>query len=344
MPWIEPVGLNVQWSSDMPSVYLSTVAVSAAIVDLSTDVTITVTVKDAQGVPMRGIVVVLSTTGSSNTLTQPAAVTDASGVATGTLSSSVAGDKVVSATADGLLIEQTASVTVASAAPPAFSPDDLAGLEWWLAADAIVGLADADPVTTWEDESGNERDAAQGTAANQPTYRTNVQNGKPVVRFDGVNDCLVSDLVTASLDYTIFGAWRYITIGAGTQNTNFFNGTTSSSNGYALEVQESNSRNILHRAVANITDGTGTTNFELWTATNAVRTDPILYINGVAQGMSGSGAPNTPTMQTILGARNTDGTSAPANVDIAELLVYSRVLTSIEREQVEDYLMDKYGL
>jgi probable HAF family extracellular repeat protein len=74
--------------------------------------TISVTVKDAGGNPIRGVRVVLSATGSGNTLTQPASLTDASGVATGTLSSTVAGTKTVSATADGTSIVQTAVVTV----------------------------------------------------------------------------------------------------------------------------------------------------------------------------------------------------------------------------------------
>ena len=76
--------------------------------------TITVTVKDASGAPISGATVVLSASGTGNTLTQPAGPTDAAGVATGTLSSTGGGSKIVSATANGTAITQTATVEVMS--------------------------------------------------------------------------------------------------------------------------------------------------------------------------------------------------------------------------------------
>ncbi|PYO97626.1 MAG: hemagglutinin, partial [Gemmatimonadetes bacterium] len=72
---------------------LSTVSASPGAITASTGAaasTITVTAKDASGNPIAGATVVLAATGTGNTLTQPAATTDASGVATGTISSTVA--------------------------------------------------------------------------------------------------------------------------------------------------------------------------------------------------------------------------------------------------------------
>src|SRR5207244_13176979 len=63
--------------------------------------TITVTVKDANGAPISGGTVVLAATGRGHTLIQPSGPTDASGVATGTLSSTVAGAKTVRASSSG---------------------------------------------------------------------------------------------------------------------------------------------------------------------------------------------------------------------------------------------------
>ncbi|HEU5262515.1 MAG TPA: invasin domain 3-containing protein [Gemmatimonadales bacterium] len=91
----------------------STLATSpTSIVAGSGTSTITVTARDAAGNPVSGAAVVLATTGSGNTLTQPAGPTDANGVATGTLSSTVLETKTVSATANGTAITQTATVTV----------------------------------------------------------------------------------------------------------------------------------------------------------------------------------------------------------------------------------------
>ena len=91
----------------------STVAAApTSIVVGSGTATITVTAKDANGNRISGATVVLATTGSGNTLTQPSGPTNTSGVATGTLSSSVAEAKTVSATINGTGVTQTATVTV----------------------------------------------------------------------------------------------------------------------------------------------------------------------------------------------------------------------------------------
>jgi len=74
--------------------------------------TITVTAKDANGNPISGATVVLSATGSGNTVTQPSGTTNSNGVATGTLGSSVAEPKTMSATANGIALTQTAAVSV----------------------------------------------------------------------------------------------------------------------------------------------------------------------------------------------------------------------------------------
>jgi protocatechuate 3,4-dioxygenase beta subunit len=78
--------------------------------------TITVTARNATGSPISGATVVLAATGTGNTLKQPAAVTNANGVATGTLSSTVEETKLVTATVNGTAIAQSASVVVTAAA------------------------------------------------------------------------------------------------------------------------------------------------------------------------------------------------------------------------------------
>src|SRR5439155_409835 len=62
--------------------------------------------------PIPGATVVLAATGTGNTLAQPSATTNASGLATGTLSSTVAQAKTVSATINDVAITQAATVVV----------------------------------------------------------------------------------------------------------------------------------------------------------------------------------------------------------------------------------------
>src|SRR5439155_26040665 len=75
-------------------------------------VTITVTALEGFGNPIGGKTVTLTPTGNGNTLTQPPGPTTTSGVASGTLSSTVAEAKTVSASVGGTAIAQQASVTV----------------------------------------------------------------------------------------------------------------------------------------------------------------------------------------------------------------------------------------
>jgi hypothetical protein len=78
--------------------------------------TLAVTAKDAFGNRISGAAVVLDATGTGNSLTQPNGPTNASGEATGSLASTDAEVKTVSATVDGTPVTQTAAVTVT---PPA---------------------------------------------------------------------------------------------------------------------------------------------------------------------------------------------------------------------------------
>ena len=64
-------------------------------------------------------------------------------------------------------------------------PNEIVSNEAWYPGSS----ADADPVTSWIDQSGNSRNALQGTGANQPELDlTGGPNGTPIVIFDGVND------------------------------------------------------------------------------------------------------------------------------------------------------------
>ena len=93
---------------------LSTVSATSPITAGGAGSTITVTAMDGSGNPISGATVVLSVSGTNNTLT-PIGLTDGSGMATSTLTSTKADDKVVTATINGVAITQQASVTVAPA-------------------------------------------------------------------------------------------------------------------------------------------------------------------------------------------------------------------------------------
>jgi len=91
-----------------------------------------------------------------------------------------------------------------------FNPTNISGLQLWLDGSDISTLfqdsakttpvtSDGDVVGAWADKSGNSKDALQATTANKPLYKTAIQNGKSLVRFDGTDD----KLATASIAHGI---------------------------------------------------------------------------------------------------------------------------------------------
>jgi hypothetical protein len=66
-----------------------------------------------------------------------------------------------------------------------------------------INQANNSAVSTWEDRSNNNYDAAQATGANQPVFRYNVQAGNPAVEFVGGSTDFMEFATFASLtDFT----------------------------------------------------------------------------------------------------------------------------------------------
>jgi hypothetical protein len=98
---------------------LSTVSLGTSSIEASSGAittTVTVTARDQFGNPIPNATVALAATGTGNTVIDPAAATDNNGVAIGTISSTKAEDKTVSATASSVTIAQQPVLTVTHAA------------------------------------------------------------------------------------------------------------------------------------------------------------------------------------------------------------------------------------
>src|SRR4051812_40492914 len=94
--------------------------------------------------------------------------------------------------------------------PGAFDPLSLSPHVWFKA--DSESYANNDAVGTVTDRSGNSRNATQATAAQKPTFKTGIQNGLPVYRFDGVDDNMATAAWTAlSQPTTIFFVASYTT-------------------------------------------------------------------------------------------------------------------------------------
>ena len=138
----------------VPSATTSTISADPTSIQVETGVSsIRVTVRDAAGAPVSGAVVTLSASGSGNTLVQPTGPTGSDGIAVGTLRSTVAGTKDITAIVNGTVqVAQTAQIVVEAPPPPPppaaephhfvfrVQPQDVREDEWFT---VEVAIADA---------------------------------------------------------------------------------------------------------------------------------------------------------------------------------------------------------
>lgn len=226
----------------------------------------------------------------------------------------------------------------------AFSPIDYEPV-LWLDASQITGLNDGDSITTWSDESGNSNDATQSTAANKPTYQTNEVNSKPAVRFDGSNDDFVLDnQLFTSDDFTIFTV-----IKGGSQNnkgiiTQWASGS-SGRMGLTVSDLSDNKLNLFHVTGSAYNGYSNSVVFNsTWTITATTCSNGTIshWINSSSDGSTSTTSFAPAATSTYIGSYGPVG-GAWFSGDIAELIVYNKVLTSDERENVENYLNNKYS-
>lgn len=89
--------------------------------------------------------------------------------------------------------------------PSITTPSDLADIwEWW--EPELEGLADNDPIgqLTGQVSPGTGHNFTQGTAAEKPTYKANIVNGRGVARFDGIDNWLSGVNTTALSQAHVF--------------------------------------------------------------------------------------------------------------------------------------------
>jgi hypothetical protein len=214
---------------------------------------------------------------------------------------------------------------------PATIPD----MKFWFRADGITGLVDTDPVASWTDSSGNGRTATQTTAGRKPTYRTNIQNGKPAVLFDGVDDRMSFTTTGQQSDWSVFLAYRCTDVTTNTLNyvvTQTGSGVIVGGNAAVLgklaEFQGAGDQ------IA------GTNEPTTWKVVCFQR--EAIYLNGVAETLTDNQPMTRLDFDTIGGRPDVDNLGLIGY--IGEVLDYSRTLDLTEREEVEEYLMTRWGI
>lgn len=211
------------------------------------------------------------------------------------------------------------------------TPDQIAGLQLWYAANAITGKSDGDTVTSWTDAGSQGKNLAEAT--NPPTYRTNVINSLPVVRFDGTNDTMTAAAITSiSQPLTVFMVVKSNNLSKDrywdtriTGRTLFGNDTS----GYEL-----------YAGSAVLTGGTRDTSWHIFTviyngASSIARRDGTSIITG-------NPGTNAMAPEFVVGSDGLGGDFMSG--DVAECGVYNSALSTANHNALGQGLATKYGL
>jgi len=190
----------------------------------------------------------------------------------------------------------------------------------------------------WDDLSGNGRHATQAIGANQPAIVTGALNGRQVRRFDGVDDRMIHGLNGSLTSCTIFAVFKKIT------EQTFYRGIIgigpSNSSGSSMLARVGNNKwGTFTTTDARANSDTGTTNFGIYAIIDNAASGGSFFLNGSADGTySGN------TVGQLTANVGGQDISQAYNGDIAEILVFSRALSTTERQAVERYLSNKYAI
>lgn len=224
----------------------------------------------------------------------------------------------------------------------AFDPLSISNFALWLKADAL-SLNNNDPVTDWTDSSGAGNNF---TYNNAPTFKTNIQNGKPGVLFDGVNDSMSANnsIFDLTSKYTLFVVSQTSTVGdqdiISTVATSVGDLLRYRNNGGTLEIR---SYNPFNDAACGSTGQTKCFTL-IQSATSLLVDTSKLRINGILANTSASGLRSlTHDGNCTIGAAS-DTSSRRLSGYIFEILLYKKELNSTEYGNVESYLVSRWGL
>ncbi len=218
------------------------------------------------------------------------------------------------------------------------------GLRLHLKADAGVTTSGG-TVSAWADQSGNGFNVA-ATGSQQPALTASAINGQPALTLDGNDDFLQStaarDLLGGQQNYTFYAVTRP----AATQKSfaDIFDYSHSGFFNFVIQQDGGSTNTFYNNGLANQTLTAGTPSIYGGTFVNGGTLTGTSRLNGgnaQAQSVGGPvnfGVPNNFRVGNwINGGREFNG-------QIAEVLIFNRVLTGAEQQQVEAYLSARYAI
>jgi hypothetical protein len=236
-----------------------------------------------------------------------------------------------------------------------------ASLVLWLKADAIKNVKDRTPVGMWPDSSDRHNDMYHATE-NLPIYISGASsglNGMPVVRFSGdqqlcgtlaTNNSRIDPIRTLSTPCTMFSVVRNSDVDDQAIRGYFGGGNRR----IAFGISRHPTLNPKNSFWAWTPDGLSTYgqadslstrwNVHAYVLPDMTQRHWIWYRNGKATGDVGLSAETPKPYGETVYVGGTGWQSEYWIGDVAELILYGRVLTDVELGQVGRYLARKYGI
>ena len=223
-----------------------------------------------------------------------------------------------------------------------FDPKEIQGLSLWLKADAGVTL-DGSNVIAWADQSGNGKNA---TAIESPTYATNSINGKPALVFANDSYLTTANIFNGANPRSMFAVY-YIDSGEDSNTVVAQSNEDDTVMGTYFMLQsriDQNSSPYLAGYVDDLSGPAFVSPELLIGMADYDGTTARLFKNGVEVNSDVKNY-NTHNGQLYIGACNIAGAVVEYfGGKIAEIIIYNRILTTPERQQVETYLKGKYAI
>ena len=240
-----------------------------------------------------------------------------------------------------------------------FLPTNFSSCVLWLDGADPAGtgiLPSAGVQSSWTDKSANVWTATQATGGRQPSFVLNSLNGLPGFSFTNASNQSFATAAQTSLN-SITGLSIFAVLlptwasGAAVSNPSFFgmriyNGGVSKINYYVhnnySETDIYNGASTVYHTSAATTTAIGQNKSFIYSGTNNNVTDST-YLNGSLTADSASITFGSGTsLPIVIGGDNTDGECWQGY--IYEVILYTRVLSTQERQKVEGYLSWKWSL
>ncbi|MFW7379129.1 MAG: LamG-like jellyroll fold domain-containing protein [Oligoflexus sp.] len=221
-------------------------------------------------------------------------------------------------------------------------PLPAAGMMLWLRADqglfqdaemTTAATQANDPIAVWQDMSLNSGDVHASNDNNRPLLKNNGLNGHPVIEFDGINDYL-RNFVDYSTPNTIFLVARY----SGEVQGRILAGA---SNNWLMGFHASRVDQLYTNGWVYNPNIPGDNEWKMYGADHSADHLKRFYRNNTLLISSSNGGTDGPNGIYIGTYREANQAST---AEVAEVIIYNRVLSSQERSQVFDYLNERYQL